>query len=162
MIKLKSLLEGIDDYEFVGFHRQKHKRPSARDDLFLSTQGQGRNYYGKTYFREILDSLYEHDKAEAMRRGWLDFDWSNYHSDQYEEMEDIVADWLNKRGYRWLFVTEKHPHDIEGYGDYIYKIYIKKKDALCILDDPYGANDIAYAYVYHIRNLPKWEIYDQT
>ena len=57
-----------------------------------------------------------------------------------------------------MFVTEKRPHDIEGYGDYIYKIYIK--NAVCILDDPYGANDIAYAYVYHISNPPKWESYD--
>lgn len=162
MIKLKNILEGVGEYEFAGFHRQKHARPSGRDDLFLSTQGQGRNYYGKTYFREILDALYHKDRDEAMRMGWMEFDWSNEHSDEYEEMEDKVAEWLNQKGYRWLFVTQNRPHDIEGYGDHIYKIYFKRSDILQVFDDPFGANDLAYAYVYHISNPPKWEEYDQA
>ena len=39
MIKLKSLLikENFQKYEFVGFHRQKHPRPSSKDDVFLVT-----------------------------------------------------------------------------------------------------------------------------
>jgi hypothetical protein len=158
MIKLKDLLkESIDtQYEFVGFHRQQHKRPSKIDDIF-TTNGNGKNYYGKEYFLQILDSLYNNDRLEATNRGWFDFDWTNTYSDDYDEMEELVMDWLNDKGYRWLFVTENRPHDIAGYGDYIYKIYFKNKDILAILDDPHGANDIAYAYLYNIKNPPKYE-----
>lgn len=172
MIKLKELIiensvfynKALDTaYEFVGYHRQRHKRPSIYDDIFLVEEGKGNggNYYGKEYFIELLDSLYNNDKITAMNRGWVDYDWSNEYSDDYEKMEKTVADWLNKRGYRWLFVTENRPHDIEGYGEYIYKIYFRKQDILHIFDDPYGASDIANAYVYHIKNPLKIEEYNE-
>lgn len=160
MIKLKSLIENLSGYEFIGFHRQKHKRPSEIDDIFF-VGGNGSNYYGKMHFREILDSLYNKDRDEAMKMGFLDFDWSNQYSDEYEEMEETVADWLTNKGYRWMFVTENRPHDITGYGDYIYKVYFRRQDVLHIIDDPYGASDIAYAYVYHINNPPKVEEYTE-
>lgn len=149
-------------YEFVGFHRQRHQRPSPRDDIFLVSSGNGGNYYGKEYFVHILDSLYHRDRDEAMANGWFDFDWSNEFADGYEKKEQEVANWLNEKGYRWIFVTENRPHDVEGYGEYIYKIYFKKQEILQIFDDPCGANDVAYAYVYHIKNPPIAEPYDQT
>jgi hypothetical protein len=163
MIKLKSLLkEDSGGYEFVGFHRQQHARPSSRDDVFLVSKGNGGNYYGKEYFIEILESLYNNDRNEAAQLGWMDYDWSNVYSDDYEEMQSKVSDWLNGKGYRWIFVTESRPHDIEGYGKYIYKIFFKPSDILHVFDDPFGANDIAYAYVYNIKNPPRFEKYDQT
>lgn len=162
MIKLKEIIKNnIGEYEFVGYHRQQHQRPSPRDDIFF-VGGNGQNYYGKEYFREILDSLLEKDRRMAYNWGWIDFDWSNVYSEKYIIMENKVADWLNKKGYRWIFITENRPHSIEKYGDYIYEIYFRKKDILHIFDDPYGADDLAYAYVYHISNPPKVKEYQNT
>ena len=160
MIKLKPLLEDVNGYEFVGFHKQRRERGSPSDDIFVTG-----NNYGKTYFREILESLYHKDRDYAQAKGWLDFDWSNCYSDDYEDMEDTVADWLNDRGYRWIFVTANRPIGKSGmlgpgvYGWNTYKIYFRRDDVLHIFDDPEGADDIAYAYVYHIKNPPKWEVY---
>jgi len=155
MIKLKNLIqEKVYDPEFVGFHRQKRTR-SKYDDMFITG-----NNYGKMYFREILDSLFNKDRDEAMKMRWLDFDWNDKYSDEYDEMEKTVSHWLNEKGYRWIFVTENRPIGITAYGNYIYKVYFNKEDILHFFPDPYGADDVAYAYVYHIKNPPKFEEYN--
>lgn len=157
MIKLKSLIpETNEEYQFVGFHRQRSER-SKYDDVFITG-----NNYGKGYFREILDSLHNKDRSEAMELGYTDFDWQNEYSNEYDKMEEIVAEWLNDKGYRWIFITENRPIGVTVYGNHIYKIYFKQKDILNIIDDPYGADDVAYAYLYHIKNPPLTKEYDQT
>jgi len=153
MIKLKSLIEIAPGYEFVGFHKQKRQRPSPYDDMFYAG-----NNYGKSYFREILDSLFTKDRDEAMKNGWLDYEWDEY-DENYDKMEKEVASWLNEKGYRWIFVTENRPIGVSGYGENTYKIYFKKNDILHIFDDPMGADDVAYAYVYHISHPPIEEEY---
>lgn len=153
MIKLKSLLENITEkYEFAGFHRQRRKRNSY-DDLFITG-----NSYGSTYFAFILDAIYSNDRDEALHLGYLDYEWNEY-DENYDQMESDVAKWLNDKGYRWIFVTVNRPHGIVAYGKHIYKIYFKKEDILYIFNDPLGADDVAYAYVYHIKNPPKVEEY---
>ena len=156
MIKLKSLLikEDITGYEFSGFHRQRSER-SKYDDVFITGNG-----YGKDYFARILDNIYNSDRMEAMSLGYADFDWSNEYSNEYDEKEDEVCDWLNDKGYRWIFVTENRPIGVSAYGEYIYKVYFKKSGIIDIINDPFGADDIAYAYVYHIKNPPKFEEYN--
>lgn len=156
MIKLKSLLENdLDGYDFVGFHRQRRER-SQYDDTFITD-----NNYGNTHFREILDSLFNADRNEAMNKGWIDYSWDQY-DEKYEEMEEEVADWLNEKGYRWIFVTQNRPIGVTAYGTYVFKVYFRDKDALHIFDDPMGADDIADAYLYHISNPPKFEDYDEN
>ena len=154
MIKLKTLLENIsDEYEFVGFHRQRRERGQYDDTFILG--------YGESHFRDILDALPFDDRDEAMRNGWIDYSWDAY-DENYDKMEDEVSDWLNDKGYRWIFVTENRPIGVEAYGRFIYKIYFKKSDILEIFSDPMGADDTAYAYLYHIDNPPIAKIYDKT
>ena len=148
----KILNEITGNYEFVGFHRQRRDR-SRYDDMFITG-----NNYGADYFSIILDALYNKDRDEAMQKGWLEYSW-DVNDPQYDEMEDIIADWLNEKGYRWIFVTENRPIGVNAYGDYIFKIYFKDRDVLHIFDDPMGADDVAYAYLYHISNPPKIEPY---
>ena len=110
MIKLKDLLlENVGKYEFVGFHKQRRERGSGYDDMFITG-----NNYGESHFANILNSLYNNDRSEAQENGWTEFDWSNVYSNEYEKMEEIVADWLNKKGYRWIFVTENRPIGIDA------------------------------------------------
>jgi hypothetical protein len=152
MIKLKSLIRESNEYDFVGFHRQRRER-SEYDDQFITG-----NNYGESHFRGILDALYNNDRMEASEKGWIDYSWDKY-EDNYEEMEEEVAGWLNEKGYRWIFVTETRPHDIDSYGDFIYKIYFKPSSIIDIIDDPMGASDIAYAYMYHVKNPPMTKEY---
>jgi hypothetical protein len=157
MIKLRSLIKENSGYEFVGFHKQKRERGTPYDDLFVAN-----NEYGKTYFREVLDSLYNKDRDYAIQQGWIEFDWSNTYSDQYDEMEKMVVHWLNDKGYRWIFVTQNRPIGVNAYGNYTYKIFFKISDVLHIFDDPMGADDIAFAYVYHISHPPISEDYVES
>lgn len=155
MIKLKKLLEtDLNESDFVGFHRQRRER-SKYDDTFITG-----NDYGNTHFREILDSLFNKDRNEAMVNGWIDYSWDQY-DEKYDEMEEEVAHWLNEKGYRWIFVTQNRPIGVMAYGTYVYKVYFDDKDVLHIFDDPMGADDVAYAYLYHISNPPRFELYDQ-
>jgi hypothetical protein len=156
MIKLKHLIENVpDEYEFVGFHRQRRKR-SQYDDMFITG-----NNYGASHFVEVLDSLFFKDRDEAVAKGWLDYSWDEY-DEKYDEMEEEVADWLNEKGYRWIFVTENRPIGVDAYGKYVYKIYFQKNDVLHIFDDPMGADDVAYAYLYNISNPPFAELYEEA
>lgn len=156
---VKLLIESDDissDYEFVGFHRQKRARPSKYDDII------GEQYasdYFSTLFHECL--TYD-DQDKAKKFNYMEYDWNDQYQDDFDKMANEASDFLYENGYRWIFVTENKPHGIDAYGNYIYKIYFRKNDVLGIIDDPFGADDIAYAYVYKINAPPKEELYSNN
>jgi hypothetical protein len=49
---------------------------------------------------------------------------------------------------KWMFVTENRPIGIDAYGEYTYYVLLPDDCVLEWFNDPFGADDIAKAYVY--------------
>jgi hypothetical protein len=133
-----------DKDEFVGYHAQRKPR-SVEDDKFIEG-------YGKDYLSSVLEALPSKDRSIAQNRGWLSYDWSNPYAEGYEKKEEIVVDWLNKKGYRWIFVSESRL--LGDYGNFFYKIYFNLENIIDTIPD-INVDDAATIYLYKLPTRPK-------
>lgn len=142
------LKKADDPAEFIGYHCQSSPRNPQYDDKFNPA-------YAERFFSQILDALpYDiRDDALALLEKRPEYIVED------EDWGEEVADFLNEKNIRWIFVSENKP--LPDYGEHCYKVYMPDNIVLEYMPDV-EVNYSAYAVLYSADlGVPILEEYEE-